>query len=84
MYHQPILNLLKPNIRFTMYWLPALIAGGASILGGILANKSQKEQASTANQLTMEQFDKGLAFNAAEAATIIIEFEVLSDSTKKE
>ena len=49
--------------------LAAVIAGGASLLGGVLTNSTNRSLASSANQLTQEQFNRSLEFNAAEAAT---------------
>jgi hypothetical protein len=68
MIHKTIINLLNPVERFTFYWLGGLISGGLGLLGGILGNRSRKRQAANANQLTMEQFNRQLGFNAEQAS----------------
>ena len=49
--------------------LAAVIGAGASLIGGIMTNKKNEQLANNANQLTQEQFNRSLEFNAAEAAT---------------
>ena len=68
MFHYTILNLCLPFERFKLNWLPALIAGGAALLGGAITNKQNRDLANTANQLTEDQFNRSLDFNSAEAA----------------
>jgi len=47
--------------------IATLVAGGLSLAGGLITNKSNRELAETANLLTQEQFDKALDFNAGQA-----------------
>lgn len=47
--------------------IPALIAAGASILGGVLANRSNAKQAAAANQMSWEQMQAQNAFNATQS-----------------
>lgn len=44
-----------------------LAAAGASLLGGLLANRSSAKQAAAANEMSMEQFHAQNAFNATQA-----------------
>lgn len=61
--------ILLPHLYFQLNWLPAAIAGGASLLGGVLRNRSQissaREQmsfqermSSTAHQREVEDLKK--------------------------
>lgn len=47
--------------------IPALIAAGASLLGGVLANRSNAKQAAAANQMSWEQMQAQNAFNATQS-----------------
>lgn len=47
--------------------IPALIAAGASILGGVMANRSSAKQAAAANEMSWEQMHAQNAFNATQA-----------------
>lgn len=47
--------------------IPAIIAAGASILGGVLANRSSAKQAAEANSMSLEQMNAQNQFNSAQA-----------------
>lgn len=47
--------------------IPALIAAGASILGGVMANRSNAKQAAAANQMSWEQMQAQNQFNATQS-----------------
>lgn len=59
--------LIDPPFIFFGGFISALIGAGASLLGGYLQNKSNEEQANSANQLTQQQFESAQDFNSAEA-----------------
>lgn len=48
-------------------WLPALIMGGAAVLGGILGNRASAKQAAQANEATGRMQEDSQVFNAEEA-----------------
>lgn len=47
--------------------IPAIIAAGASILGGVLANRSSAKQAAAANEMSWEQMNAQNQFNSVQS-----------------
>ena len=47
--------------------IPAIIAAGASILGGVMANRSNAKQADAANQMSWEQMAEQNKFNSVQS-----------------